>query len=456
MQNNNESRQLVFTLKTARLHNHLNIIKIHRMYLRILRTFRNFIPCFAFFFIFASASQATESVSTAACDLTQLTGSWDGKYFQGSTVVGFSLDLTSDGQEITGSSIERESNNTNAQLLTASWSGSINGSTLTLLKKYTGHSSSITYTANCNGNYETISGNWKISFLNKGDFILTKRAIEKPNTDQPNASLASTPSTIALSDLSFKDATPIVDKTLTTESFNYYERFPMVNPHLVLFTRINKSYFLWIPDQGHLIPISPLDSSTESKIMHNSFRVVDGKQIFIVQKTGRDCKVVTQFYEMDGNGKMRVSPEMGDCKNWPLISNNNSFVALELKHITDVDVYAYANGNITKNNYPIYKYIPELERRVQAGAAKNTTGQNNSSVSNTLPNAVPTLTGARYSPKPPTDLPIAVQTLELQAEDTDSESTPTRKPKKHIALPPAPKKFKDFKKPTSETHSISF
>lgn len=176
-------------------------------------TFRptsNFILLLAFCFLaLSSTSQAKDSSSTFVCDSTQLTGAWNGKYQQGSREFGFSLDLTSDGQKITGTSIEPDPNNPSTHSLTASWTGAVNGSTLTLLKKYADNGSSITYTAICNGNYESISGSWKISFLNKGDFTLNKRRVEKTDSDQSNVSLPSTPPAIGLSDLSFKDATPI-------------------------------------------------------------------------------------------------------------------------------------------------------------------------------------------------------------------------------------------------------
>lgn len=401
------------------------------------------------------------NAQTASCDPEKLNGQWQGTFTQKTSDVEFSIDLNANGNQMIGHSVEKDSRPNQAGTLEADWIGSVSGDTISLTKNYQLKGASpITYTANCNGDYQSIKGNWKVNFFSKGEFSITKVQEVAPQTQNLNKpeltnSVATAPEMPA-GQLAMIDVNPTLNKAITVDSFDTYQNFFMVNKQKVILGKKGDDRFIWIPNPGYLIPIDKIPMSPAPWIFYRGVFTVDNKTFIMLYKTKQGCGLVPEFYVIDINLNIKKSPEFGECSPHPYDANDKDYFVLEYKHINDVDVYVYEHEVITKKTYPSYQYVSEMVRRNRAGAGSQQ-NRNNLSVDNQLLETPAVSNSSRYSPKLPTD---------YQSENTPVENANTAPiensaisaevKKKNTSLPPMPKKLKDFKKPTSQTHSLSF
>lgn len=173
---------------------------------------------FSAFCINATAGLNTNT-QTGGCDSEQLNGRWQGKFTQKTGDVEFSIDLHTDGNQITGHSIEKDSRPDQLGNLEAEWVGNVTKDTISLTKHYQLKGASpITYTANCNDNYQSIQGVWKVNLFAKGEFAITKVQNTAQQTQNLNKPEQTNTATIApempVSQISMIDAHPTLNKAI--------------------------------------------------------------------------------------------------------------------------------------------------------------------------------------------------------------------------------------------------
>lgn len=417
---------------------------------------------FSAFCVHANAG-LNNNAQTASCDPEKLNGQWQGTFSQKTGDVEFSIDLNANGNQIIGHSVEKDSRPNQDGRLEADWIGSVSGDTISLTKNYQLKGTSpITYTANCNGNYQSIKGNWKVNFFSKGEFSITKVQEVTPQTQNLNKpdltnSVAASPEMPA-GQLAMIDVHPTLNKAITVDSFGTYQSFFMVNKEKLVMGKIGNIHYIWIPNPGYVIQLDHFPSAKEDDVSLRGVQYADNKMIFKLWKSKTGCYDGIIFYVIDFNLSIKKSPEIEECRVKVHDEEGDDYYALSYEHINDVDVYVYEHDIITKKTYPSYQYITERARRNRAASLSNQGGTHFNTQVGSPPVDAPKISNAtRYVPKSPSDYQPENNSLEItnnMSFENTSKSSEIKK--KNTSLPPMPKKLKDFKKPTSQTHSISF
>lgn len=110
------------------------------------------------------------------CTITSLSGKWQGYYVQGTTKTVFTLDIQSNGNTISGHSVELDTRTGKRGTVEANWSGYLDQNTVKLTKTYVTSNVAlpVTYSGNCFDSGRRIAGDWVISMNGRGEFNMTK------------------------------------------------------------------------------------------------------------------------------------------------------------------------------------------------------------------------------------------------------------------------------------------
>lgn len=110
------------------------------------------------------------------CNMATLTGKWQGYYVQGTTKTMYTLDIQSNGNSISGHSVEVDTRTGKRGTVEANWSGYLDKNTVKLTKTYVTSDVAlpVTYLGSCFDSGRRIVGDWVISMNGRGTFNMTK------------------------------------------------------------------------------------------------------------------------------------------------------------------------------------------------------------------------------------------------------------------------------------------
>lgn len=115
-------------------------------------------------------------INQATCTVNNLVGKWQGSFLQGSAMTMFTLEIQSNGNAISGHSVEIDSRTGMRSTVEANWSGYLDQNTVKLTKTYATSDVElpVTYSGSCSDNGSRIVGEWEISMNGRGTFNMTK------------------------------------------------------------------------------------------------------------------------------------------------------------------------------------------------------------------------------------------------------------------------------------------